>query len=152
MPSTSGAIVDAVVAVIEGLSLAGSPPVRKRKQPALHESDPTAVVFVAQGDGEQVEQLCTRAGKRRFLVTYPVGVAIAARNQGKLGTSETVRAWRETIRAALLDWMTGLRANGLPDVNNVEVAGKSVFDLDGLGKGLDWSEATFAVEVAENAG
>lgn len=150
--STSGIVADAVVTVIEGLGLSGDPPVRKRKRPTLHESDPAAVIFVAQGDGERTDQIGTVGGKRRFLVGYPVSVVAVARNQGTLGDSETARVWRESIRSALLDWMTGLRANGLPDVNAVEAAGKSVFDLSGLAKGLDYGELTVTVEVAETAG
>lgn len=141
--SQSGTIADGFVAGIEGLALAGTPPVRKRKQATLHERDPDLVVFVWVGDGERLEPLGDFGAGLAFLVAYPAGVAVVARNKGKLGDNEAVRVAREAVRDRFV------KPGDLAGVNDIEPDGKSVFDLSGLGKGLDWAELAFKVTVIE---
>jgi hypothetical protein len=150
--SVSADVLTATVATVTALALAPTPTIRTRKRAAALDGEQAAypLVVVSAGDGEQVEQICTRAGRRRFLVRYPVSVAVVFKSQGKTAGNDTLRTWQESIRAALLDWMTGLRARGLPRVNNVEAAGKSVFDPQAFaGQGIDWGEETFTVETVE---
>lgn len=150
--SVSADVLTATVATITAIGLTPTPLIRTRKRLALLDGETPPLVVIAQGDGEQVEQLCTRGGKRRFLVRYPVSVGLVFKSQGKTGANATLRTWREQVRAAMLDWMTGLRANGLPAVNNVEAEGRPVFDATGFEKqGLDWGEMVFAVETVETA-
>jgi hypothetical protein len=143
VPSTSGTIADAVVDAIEGLTLDGDPPVRERKRPVLHEGDPDGVIFVSQGDGERLEPLADFGDGLAFLVAYPVAVAIVVRSRGKVGDNETLRAWREAIRGLLR------LPDDIADVNDIEPADGPVFDLDGLGKGLDWSIQNYRVTRIE---
>lgn len=148
--SVAADVITATTAVVNGLSLAPTPTIRVRKRLALLDGETPPLVVVSAGDGEQVEQLCTRAGARTFLVSYPVSVGLIFKSLGKTAGNDTLRAWRESIRAAMLDWMTGLRASGLPSVNDVTAAGRSVFDPAGVqNQGLDVAEMTFTVTTVE---
>lgn len=148
--SVAADVITATLAVVNGLSLSPTPTVRVRKRLAILDGETPPLVVVSVGDGEQVEQLCTRAGARTFLVAYPVSVGLIFKSLGKTAGNDTLRTWRESIRAALLDWMSGLRAGGLPQVNDVTAAGKSVFDQTGLDRqGLDVAEMTFTVTTVE---
>jgi len=148
--SVAADVITATLAVVNGLSLSPTPTVAVRKRLMLLDGETPPLVVVSVGDGEQVEQLCTRAGARTFLVSYPVSIGLVFKSLGKTAGNDTLRAWRESVRAALLDWMSGLRSSGLPTVADVTAAGKSVFDPAGvMSQGLDVAEMTFTVTAVE---
>lgn len=148
--SIAGDILTAAEAVVTGLALSPTPTIRRRKRPAFLEGETGPLICLSVGDGEQTEQLCTRAGARRFLTRFPLSVAIGFRSLGKTGDNPTLREWRQAISTALLDWYGGLRASGLSDVNDVTAGGKPVFDPGAFStQGIDWGEETFTVEHPE---
>lgn len=144
MPSTSGAIADAFVTAIGALALAGDPEVRKRKRLIFADGDPATVILVAQGDGEEIEPLADFGNGLAFLNAYPVSVAIASRNAGKIAENETVRAWKEAIRDRFRE------PGDLAGINDIRPGVKSAFDATGVQKqAIDWVELDFRVQVIE---
>lgn len=153
MPSpTSEAVADSFVTLITGLSLTPTPTsIRKMKRPLMFEGESGPLVIVSQGDGDTPVLLGRQSATlRRFLTKYPVDVILAQRNQGTQRENATLRGWNEAIDTAVLNWMTGLKANGLPTVNDVEARGQAMFDLPALMKGFDWAASSYTVEVCQD--
>jgi len=135
-------ISQAVAKIIRGLNLDPAPTaVVFRKRPMKLDGDSLPLVVVSVGDEETFEPLCcgNELGKLVWLVKRPVSVALAFASEGKVADNPALRQWRNAIWGAVTAY-TLERTGFLPEANDVNPAGRAMFDLAALrSTTVDWS-------------
>ena len=150
MPAVSESVSDAIATAINTLALNPTPAgIRKRKRPLLLDGDETPLVIVAVAEGEDFEPVGNDgSGNLRWLVGYPVGIAVAFRQGGKAANNTDLRTWLESLWAGLT--RQAISTAGLTQVNEVYPNGRPFFDVPAAGAGVDWGAKFFKVETLES--
>jgi len=140
-------IADAVVTGVRGLGLVDSAAVVRRKTPSLpHGTQPPQIVVTVAEEGD-TEHLTAHLNQ----VTYPVAVTVVTGGGKKLLDDDTLRSWRQQIKAKVDDQQQATFA-GVSQVDRVTAGGRAPFDPAALHGDLNYSVLTFAVEAVEAKG
>ena len=147
--SVAGAIADAAVAAVTGLSLTyGSPPVafvvKRRKTPTLPQGIDPPQVVVTVGEEPDTEAATSKKDFKR----YPLGVAIITATLGRnLKDDEAVRLIREQVHSTINRATTFA---GVPQFNRIDPGRRDPFLPGALPKDVNLSTLLFSVEAIES--